>query len=123
MGLPPKLLARGIKDMVRISDARMSGTAYGTVILHVCPEAAAGGTLALVRDGDMIEVDVHERRLHLDVSDEELARRRTEWTPPSLAMKGGYQQMYIQHVMQASVGADLDFLVGCRGNEVPRESH
>jgi len=123
MGLPPKLLDRGIKDMVRISDARMSGTAYGTVILHVCPEAAAGGPLALVRDGDIIEVDVRERRLHLDVSDAELARRRKAWTAPSLAMKGGYQQMYVQHVMQASQGADLDFLVGCRGNKVPRESH
>jgi dihydroxy-acid dehydratase len=123
MGLPPKVLARGITDMVRISDARMSGTAYGTVILHVCPEAAAGGPLALVRDGDMIEVDVHERRLHLDVSEEELERRRGEWVPPSPAMKGGYQQMYVQHVMQACEGADLDFLVGCRGRQVPRESH
>jgi dihydroxyacid dehydratase/phosphogluconate dehydratase len=123
MGLPPKVLARGITDMVRISDARMSGTAYGTVILHVCPEAAAGGPLALVRDGDMIDVDVQARRLHLDVADEELERRRKEWVPPALAMKGGYQQMYIQHVMQASEGADLDFLVGCRGNQVPRESH
>jgi dihydroxy-acid dehydratase len=123
MGLPPKLLARGIKDMVRISDARMSGTAYGTVILHVCPEAAAGGTLALVRDGDMIELDVQERRLHLDVSDEELERRRALWKPPLPAMQGGYQQMYVQHVMQASDGADLDFLVGCRGNQPPRESH
>ncbi|SFS20418.1 dihydroxy-acid dehydratase/L-arabonate dehydrase [Granulicella pectinivorans] len=123
MGLPPKLLARGIKDMVRISDARMSGTAYGTVILHVCPEAALGGPLALVRDGDMIEVDVKKRRLHLDVSDDELARRREEWVSPLPAMQGGYQQMYIQHVMQACEGADLDFLVGCRGNKVPRESH
>jgi dihydroxy-acid dehydratase len=123
MGLPPKLLARGIKDMVRISDARMSGTAYGTVILHVCPEAAAGGTLALVRDGDMIELDVHQRRLHLDVPDEELERRRALWKPPLPAMQGGYQQMYVQHVMQASDGADLDFLVGCRGNHPPRESH
>jgi len=123
MGLPPKLLARGIKDMVRISDARMSGTAYGTVILHVCPEAAAGGTLALVRDGDMIELDVPERRLHLDVPDEELERRRALWKPPLPAMRGGYQQMYVRHVIQASEGADLDFLVGCRGNQVPRESH
>ena len=123
MGLPPKLLARGIKDMVRISDARMSGTAYGTVILHVCPEAAAGGTLALVQDGDMIELDVPARRLHLDVTDDELARRRAEWKPVSPRMSGGYQQMYVQHVMQACEGADLDFLVGCRGNEVPRESH
>jgi dihydroxy-acid dehydratase len=123
MGLPPKLLARGIKDMVRISDARMSGTAYGTVILHVCPEAAAGGPLALVRDGDMIELDVPERRLHLDVSTEELERRRALWTAPLPAMQGGYQQMYVQHVMQASDGADLDFLVGCRGHQTPRESH
>jgi dihydroxy-acid dehydratase len=123
MGLPPKLLARGIQDMVRISDARMSGTAYGTVILHVCPEAAAGGTLALVQNGDIIELDVPARRLHLDVSAEELDRRRALWKPPLPTMKGGYQQMYVQHVMQASDGADLDFLVGCRGNEVPRESH
>jgi dihydroxy-acid dehydratase len=123
MGLPPKLLARGITDMVRISDARMSGTAYGTVILHVCPEAAAGGPLALVQDGDMIEVDVDKRRLHLDVSEEELERRRSHWSPPNLATQGGYVQMYVQHVMQASHGADLDFLVGCRGNQVPRESH
>jgi dihydroxy-acid dehydratase len=123
MGLPPKLLARGIKDMVRISDARMSGTAYGTVILHVCPEAAAGGPLALVRDGDIIDLDVHQRRLHLDVTDEELARRRAAWTAPPSPVNGGYQQMYVQHVMQASEGADLDFLVGCRGNAVPRESH
>jgi dihydroxy-acid dehydratase len=123
MGLPPKLLARGIKDMVRISDSRMSGTAYGTVILHVCPEAAAGGTLALVQDGDMIELDVPARRLHLDVSEEELDRRRALWKPPAPAMNGGYQQMYVQHVMQACEGADLDFLVGCRGNAVPRESH
>jgi dihydroxyacid dehydratase/phosphogluconate dehydratase len=77
----------------------------------------------LVRDGDMIEVDVDQRQLYLDVCDEELARRRTQWTPPSPAMKSGYQQMYVQHVMQASEGADLDFLVGCRGNQVPRESH
>jgi dihydroxyacid dehydratase/phosphogluconate dehydratase len=109
--------------MVRISDARMSGTAYGTVILHVCPEAAAGGPLALVRNGDMIELDVHERRLHLDVSAEELERRRASWKAPVHAMQGGYQQMYVQHVMQACDGADLDFLVGCRGSEVPRESH
>lgn len=123
MSLPAHLLARGITDMVRISDARMSGTAYGTVILHVCPEAAAGGNIALVQDGDMIELDVEARRLHLDVSDEELERRRAAWTPLLPQSKGGYQQMYIQHVMQACHGADLDFLVGCRGSEVPRESH
>jgi dihydroxy-acid dehydratase len=123
MGLPAKLLAKGVTDMVRISDARMSGTAYGTVVLHVCPEAAAGGPLALVRDGDMIELDVAARRLHLDVTDEELARRRLEWTPLLPPPRGGYQQMYVQHVMQANQGADLDFLVGCRGSEVTRESH
>ncbi len=123
MSLPAHLLARGITDMVRISDARMSGTAYGTVILHVCPEAAAGGNIALVQDGDMIELDVEARRLHLDVSDEELERRRAEWKPLLPQSKGGYQQMYVQHVMQACHGADLDFLVGCRGSEVPRESH
>ena len=123
MSLPAHLLARGITDMVRISDARMSGTAYGTVILHVCPEAAAGGNIALVQDGDMIELDVEARRLHLDVSDEELERRRAQWKPLLPQSKGGYQQMYVQHVMQACHGADLDFLVGCRGSEVPRESH
>ena len=123
MGLPPKLLARGITDMVRISDARMSGTAYGTVILHVCPEAAAGGPLALVQDGDTIELDVAARRLHLEVSDEELALRRQSWSPLLPVTNGGYQQMYVQHVMQASTGADFDFLVGCRGTVVKRESH
>jgi dihydroxy-acid dehydratase len=123
MGLPPKLLARGIKDMVRISDARMSGTAYGTVVLHVCPEAAAGGPLALVEDGDFIELDVEARRLHLDVCEDELARRRTQWKPQPLQITGGYQQLYVQHVMQASEGADLDFLVGCRGAKVARDSH
>jgi L-arabonate dehydrase len=123
MGLPPKLLARGIKDMVRISDARMSGTAYGTVVLHVCPEAAAGGPLALVEDGDIIELDVEARRLHLVVSEEVLARRRSNWSPQLPPLNGGYQQMYVEHVMQASQGADLDFLVGCRGTTVLRDSH
>jgi len=123
MGLPPKVLRKGITDMVRISDARMSGTAYGTVVLHVCPEAAAGGPLALVRDGDQIELDVEARTLHLHVSDAELERRRQEWTPPESAMKGGYQSLYVEHVMQADKGADFDFLVGCRGAAVPRESH
>jgi L-arabonate dehydrase len=123
MGLPAKLLKRGISDMVRISDARMSGTAYGTVVLHVCPEAAVGGTLALVRDGDFIELDVESRRLHLDVSLDELERRRREWQPPASPIKGGYQQLYVERVMQADTGADLDFLIGCRGDEIPRESH
>lgn len=123
MGLPTKLLERGIRDMVRISDARMSGTAYGTVILHVCPEAAAGGALALVEDGDRIELDVAARRLHLDVSEEELNRRRSKWTAPKPLATSGYQALYIEHVMQACEGADLDFLVGCRGSKVIRESH
>jgi dihydroxy-acid dehydratase len=123
MGLPKKLLEQGVTDMVRISDARMSGTAFGTVVLHVVPEAAIGGALALVRDGDMITLDVAGRRLHLDVSDDELALRLAQWRAPEPAMRGGYQSMYIKHVMQADQGVDLDFLVGCRGSAVPRESH
>ena len=123
MGLPPAVLKSGVTDMVRISDARMSGTAYGTVVLHVCPESAIGGPLALVREGDFIELDVEARRLHLDVSDEELARRRAEWTAPKPAQDSGYVHMYVQHVEQADKGADLDFLRGCRGHGVPRESH
>ena len=123
MSLPAKLLKRGITDMVRISDARMSGTAYGTVVLHVCPEAAVGGNLALVRDGDFIELDVESRRLHLEVSQEDLERRRMQWQPPVNRMQGGYQQLYVERVTQANMGADLDFLTGCRGADIPRESH
>jgi len=122
MPLPKKVLEKGITDMIRISDARMSGTAYGTVVLHTSPEAAAGGPLALVRNGDMIMLDVGERSLHLEVSDEELARRRTEWTPPAMPQRG-YAKMYVDHVQQAHLGADLDFLVGSSGAPVPRESH
>ncbi len=122
MPLPAKLLKAGITDMVRISDARMSGTAYGTVVLHVSPEAALGGPLALVRDGDMIELDVAARRLHLDVSDVELADRRSAWQAPTVPTRG-YAQLYVQHVQQAHLGADLDFLVGASGAAVPRESH
>jgi dihydroxy-acid dehydratase len=123
MGLPAKLLARGVTDMVRISDARMSGTAYGTVVLHVSPEAAVGGPLALVQEGDWIELDVAGRRLHLEVDDAELARRRAEWTEPVPAFKSGYQALYVEHVLGADKGADFDFLLGCRGHAVPRESH
>ena len=123
MNLPSKLLKRGITDMVRISDARMSGTAYGTVVLHVCPEAAVGGNLALVQDGDYIELDVKSRRLHLEVAEDELERRRIQWRPSVSKMKGGYQRLYVERVMQANTGADLDFLTGCRGDEIPRESH
>jgi L-arabonate dehydrase len=124
MGLPPKLLRRGIKDMVRISDARMSGTAYGTVVLHVAPEAAAGGPLAAVRDGDWIELDCEAGRLHLDITESELAARlATLQAQPSHGKPGGYRSLYVQHVLQADEGCDFDFLVGCRGAEVPRHSH
>ncbi len=123
MPLPPKILRKGITDMVRISDARMSGTAYGTVVLHVTPEAAAGGTLALVENGDVIELDVAARRLHLDVSEDELARRRALWQPPPPHSERGYNKLYCEHVLQADRGADLDFLVGSSGVEVTRDSH
>jgi dihydroxy-acid dehydratase len=123
MPLPTKLLKRGITDIVRISDARMSGTAYGTVVLHAAPEAAAGGPLALVRNGDEIELDVAKRRLHLNVSDAELAKRRAAWRPPKPPMKRGYWKLYVDHVNQASEGADLDFLVGNSGSDVPRDNH
>lgn len=123
MGLPPKILARGIKDMVRISDARMSGTAYGTVVLHTAPEAAAGGPLGVVRDGDMIEIDVAARRIHLDIPEEELAGRLAAFVSPPPPMSGGYYKLYFDTVMQADKGADLDFLVGCRGSHVERDSH
>jgi dihydroxy-acid dehydratase len=124
MALPKKLLERGITDMVRISDGRMSGTAYGTVILHVSPEAAIGGVLALVKDGDWIELDVAGRRLHLDVTEEELDRRRSAWAPVQLPRaERGYVHLYIKHVQQADKGADLDFLTGGSGDEVSRDSH
>ncbi len=123
MGLPPKVLRKGITDMIRISDARMSGTAYGTVVLHVSPEAAAGGPLALVRSGDMIELDVPQRRLHLDVTDAELAARRAAWTAPADGPASGYAKLFHDHVEQAHTGADFDFLKGCRGRDVPRDSH
>jgi dihydroxy-acid dehydratase len=123
MPLPPKLLARGITDLVRISDARMSGTAYGTVVLHVSPEAAAGGPLAVVENGDEIELDIDERKLELRVSEDVLNRRRAAWKPAPVTWTGGYQRLYIDHVLQADQGADLDFLVGCRGAGIPRESH
>ncbi len=123
MPLPPKLLQQGVTDMVRISDARMSGTAYGTVVLHAAPEAAAGGTLALVEDGDMIELNVGGRRLNLDVPEDELARRRERWTPPEPSMDRGYCRLYVDHVLQADRGVDFDFLVGGSGAPVARDSH
>jgi L-arabonate dehydrase len=121
--LPEKLLRNGVKDMVRISDGRMSGTAAGTVILHVSPESAIGGTLALVKDGDMIELDVEQRKLHLDVSDEELEKRRKDWVPMKPMADRGYVKLYIDHVQQAHLGADLDILQGGSGDEVLRDLH
>jgi dihydroxy-acid dehydratase len=123
MPLPPKLLKRGITDMVRISDARMSGTAYGTVVLHVAPEAAAGGPLALVRDGDVIELDVARRKLQLLVPEKELSRRKKAWKRPQAPMSRGYWKLYVEHVLQADKGADLDFLSGKSGAFVPRDNH
>ncbi len=121
--LPKKVLKKGITDMVRISDARMSGTAYGAVVLHVSPESAAGGALALVQDGDQIELDVERRRLHLDVADAELQRRRAAWKPPAPHSDRGWVKLYTEHVMQAHHGCDLDFLVGKSGAAVPRRAH
>lgn len=123
MGLPKKMLDKGVKDMVRISDGRMSGTAYGTVFLHVSPESYVGGTLSLVQNGDIIEVDVPQKRLHLDVSEEELEERRENWSPPPVEYDRGYTRLYIDHVQQANLGADMDFLVGKSGDTVKRESH
>jgi dihydroxy-acid dehydratase len=123
MPLPPKLLKKGVTDMVRISDARMSGTAYGTVILHISPEAAAGGALALVENGDVIELDVAKRRLQLMVSPKELAKRRAKWHKPKAPLARGYWKLYFDHVQQAHEGADLDFLTGNSGGFVPRDNH
>ena len=124
MGIPAKLLREGVTDMVRISDGRMSGTAFGTVILHVAPEAAIGGNLALVENGDLIELDVPNRRLHLDVSEAELTRRRAAWQPPAVPhTERGYAKLYTQHVLQADQGVDFDFLVGKSGAFIPRDSH
>ena len=126
MGLPPKLLAQGVTDIVRLSDARMSGTAYGTVVLHVAPEARAGGPLAVVREGDWIELDCAAGRLHLDVSEQELQARLVAWQAAQTADPldaSGYRKLYVEHVLQADEGCDFDFLVGCRGAAVPRHSH
>ena len=123
MTLPKKMLEQGVEDMVRISDGRMSGTAYGTAFLHVCPESYAGGNLALVENGDIIEVDVSSKRLHLDVPEEELEQRRANWSPPLHDYNRGYVKLYIEHVEQAHLGADMDFLVGSSGSTVQRESH
>ncbi len=121
--LPEKLILKGVKDMIRISDGRMSGTAYGTVILHISPEAAIGGTLAVVQNGDFIELDVEKRRLHLDISDEELSRRKAAWIPPKRSAERGYVRLYLDHVQQAHKGADLDILIGGSGSQVDRDLH
>ncbi|WP_366657768.1 IlvD/Edd family dehydratase [Fodinicurvata sp. EGI_FJ10296] len=123
MPIPRKLVEQGVRDMVRISDARMSGTAYGTVVLHAAPESAAGGPLAVVRTGDRIRMDVPARRLDLLIDDDALRARMADWTAPAPVTVGGYQGLYVERVLQADQGADLDFLVGCRGAAVPRESH
>jgi dihydroxy-acid dehydratase len=123
MPLPPKLLKKGITDMVRISDARMSGTAYGTVVLHISPEAAAGGLLALVEDGDTIELDAGKGVLQLHVDERELQKRKAAWKAPRPPLERGYWRLYFDHVNQASEGADLDFLVGKSGPFVPRDNH
>lgn len=123
MALPKKLLDKGVTDMVRISDGRMSGTAYGTVVLHVSPESAVGGNLALVENGDFIELDVPARRLHLDVPDDVLQQRRARWEKAAPLADRGYVSLYVNHVQQAHQGADLDFLTGSSGSEVSRDSH
>jgi L-arabonate dehydrase len=123
MTLPKKLLDQGVTDMVRISDGRMSGTAYGTVVLHVSPESAIGGNLVLVQNGDIIELDVSKKRIHLDVSDEELEKRRKNWKQPPQVAQRGYVSLYVKHVLQADKGADFDFLVGKSGSRVTRDSH
>jgi dihydroxy-acid dehydratase len=121
--MPKKMLDQGVTDMVRISDARMSGTAYGTVVLHVSPESTIGGPLAFVENGDEIELDVPNRKLNLLISPEELAKRKAAWVPPKPKADRGWSKMYIEHVQQAHLGADLDFLVGSSGDYVPRHSH
>lgn len=123
MGLPKKILEQGVTDMIRISDGRMSGTAFGTAILHVSPEAAEGGVLALVQNGDLIELDVPNRTITLHVSDEELTKRKKNWKPLPMHMQRGYWHLYQQNVQQAHLGADLDFLRGKSGSTVTRDSH
>jgi dihydroxy-acid dehydratase len=121
--LPTKLLKAGVRDMVRISDARMSGTAFGTTVLHIAPESAVGGPLAFVKTGDLITLDVPARQLTLHVSDEEMQLRRLNWQEPAPVATRGWSRLYVDHVMQADTGCDLDFLIGSSGSEVTRESH
>ena len=121
--LPEKLIKKGVKDIVRISDGRMSGTAYGTVVLHISPESSVGGNLALVKNGDIIELDVANRKLHLDISDDELKKRKSGWVPPKPHTQRGYVKIYLDHVQQADKGADFDFLIGKSGSEVKGDLH
>ena len=123
MGIPKKLLEKGVTDMVRISDGRMSGTGFGTVVLHVSPEACVGGTLAIVQSGDTIKLDVSKKILHVELGPEEIAARKKRWQPPSAVATRGYSWLYQQHVEQANLGADLDFLKGSSGSNVLRDSH
>jgi len=123
MGLPAKLLAKGITDMVRISDGRMSGTGFGTVVLHISPEAAAGGTLGIVQDGDEITLDVEKRLLHVNITDEEIAKRKQNKKVGESFATRGYVHLYQYHVQQAHLGADFDFLNGSSGSEVTKDSH
>jgi L-arabonate dehydrase len=121
--LPRKLLQQGVTDIVRVSDARMSGTGYGTVVLHVAPEAALGGPLALAQTGDWVELDVPARTLRMEVDDQELGRRWQQWQPPPGPPTRGYARLYFDHVLQANQGADLDLLVGASGHQPPRHNH
>lgn len=123
MALPKKLLEQGVTDLVRISDGRMSGTGFGTVVLHVSPEAAVGGPLALVQNGDIIHLDVSSRKLELAVTPEELARRKANWQLKEKMETRGYVHLYQTHVEQAHLGADMDFLKGGSGSQVTRDSH
>jgi dihydroxy-acid dehydratase len=123
MGMPKKLLEKGITDIVRISDGRMSGTGFGTVVLHASPEAACGGNFSVVQSGDVITLNVPERSLHVHLSDEELQERKQRWKPKPAIADRGYVGLYIQHVEQAHLGADMDFLTGMSGSEVSKDSH
>ena len=123
MGLPSKLLAKGVTDMVRISDGRMSGTGFGTVVLHISPEAASGGNFAVVKNGDTIQLDIPDRILHLDVSEEELTARKKAYIEDEIKFNRGYAYLYVTHVEQAHLGADFDFLKGGSGSIVTRDSH
>ncbi|MEY3351359.1 MAG: hypothetical protein RIQ50_1470, partial [Bacteroidota bacterium] len=123
MGIPKKLLEKGVADMVRISDGRMSGTGFGTVVLHVSPEAATGSTFAIIKDGDLIALDVHNRTLNLLVDEKEIEARKSNWKPSHPVATRGYVKLYQEQVQQAHLGADMEFLKGCSGSRVTRDSH